>query len=156
RLAEALRAQASLGARPTAAAPATPVVHKPTPPKRGVPKGGGPRDGRTPVRVGTPGGQSGPHGRGASAGHHQSGPQRAAPRPQGAPLAPAGRGSGSGPHRPGDDQLPTTRVTPEPGAEAPTTVASPAQPGPARPLPARPAAGAAPATRAALLLDARL
>jgi hypothetical protein len=167
RLAEALRAQASLGARSAPAAPAAPVA-TPATPKRGgqraahkpsghnpVPKGPAPKGGpaahappTSAPAAGTPArGQSGP-ARGV-----QSGPQHAAPRPAGAHLAPpAGRSAGR-PARPRDDQLPTTKVvTAEPGAAGAPTTQHPVAVSPAdRPAPLAPALMAGRA-----LLDARL
>ena len=176
RLSEALRAQASLGAR-SSATPGAPAPVKPATPKRGDRKPAGPKStgqkqpgqkqagqnppgaqpGR-PTRQGpatpTPVGQSGPHGRGG-----QSGPQHAAPRPG------PGHGAQHGPGRrtrPRDDQLPTTKVaTADPGqAEAPTTQQPSAHPLPRQPAPPGPSAPPAPVATAApgrrVVLDVRL
>ena len=156
RLSEALRAQASLGARSSARTGRRPRRSSPrlrneqarspqARSNRGRSRRARIRLGRNrarPTRQGpatpTPVGQSGPHGRGG-----QSGPQHAAPRPGPGHGAPHGPGRRT---RPRDDQLPTTKVaTADPGqAEAPTTqqpsahpAAAPAGPPGPRPRPRR-------------------
>ena len=157
RLAEALRAQASLGARTSATAEAGHAGRSGAP-RRAAASGPAtsPRCRSHPGQ--NPGGATGQPaptsaagqgpGRGAGAGRASPartgasgqsgpGPQHAGPRPPEPDLGPSGRtGHSGGQHvRPRDDQLPTTKVvTAEPGAAgAPTAQQPSAQPAPARP-----------------------
>ena len=142
RLAEALRAQASLGARSSAASPAPapvkPAVHKPATPKR-VDRKPAAQKQRGPEAAWSATGEAGaarvrrrrprsasPGRTGAGASRDRSTPRRVRAPGHGAPHG-AGRRT-----RPRDDQLPTTKVaTADPGqAEAPTTQQPSAHPAP--------------------------